>query len=296
MLLLLTRPFHFVWSGWQYYYLTYTSNLALWRTAVPLQLSFFNIRHFWSLQVEEQFYLIWPLVIYRVRRPGAIVRISLISCATILAIRIFLIAMRSLPAFSYLYLPYSPTFSCADNILFGCALSALMRTRWRKTALSFAPRILVISAAVLLIAALFNHGLDWANNFSPVAHFFIPTLGFTLIGISCTAVIAMTLQPASMTQSFFRSPFLRFLGRYSYGIYVFHWSIHGLLTEPLRLFLNTNLHSKALSVCIAGFIVGALSILIALLSYHLYEVQFLHLKRFFNYNRTSTNSPVLESS
>jgi peptidoglycan/LPS O-acetylase OafA/YrhL len=59
LLFLLTRPLHFVWSGWQYFFLTYTSNLALWRTQ-PLTLSPFNINHFWSLQVEEQFYLIWP--------------------------------------------------------------------------------------------------------------------------------------------------------------------------------------------------------------------------------------------
>src|ERR1700722_19675697 len=95
VLLLLTRPLHFSWSGWQYFYLTYTANLALWRTHIPLQLSFFNITHFWSLQVEEQFYLLWPFVVYRLRRPETLARLSLISCAVILCVRIFLVAMRS---------------------------------------------------------------------------------------------------------------------------------------------------------------------------------------------------------
>lgn len=47
LLFLLTRPFHFIWSGWQYFYLTYTANLALWYTPHPLMLEPFNISHFW---------------------------------------------------------------------------------------------------------------------------------------------------------------------------------------------------------------------------------------------------------
>src|SRR5260370_3776566 len=65
VLLALTKPLHFQWNGWQYYHLTYTSNLALWRYHVPLILPNFNINHFWSLDVEEQFYLICPFVVYR---------------------------------------------------------------------------------------------------------------------------------------------------------------------------------------------------------------------------------------
>ncbi|NYF79672.1 acyltransferase family protein [Granulicella arctica] len=281
-LLLLTWHFHFSWGGWQYYFLTYTSNLALWRSHIPLQLGVFNINHFWSLQVEEQFYLVWPLVVYRIRKPETLVRISLISCIVILGIRIFLVAMRSHPGFENIYLPYSPTFSCADNILFGCCLSALVRTRARETVLRLAPRIFAIAAAILLVAAILNGGLEWTTSI------FIQTLGFSLIGITSTAVIAMTLKPGSNTQSLFQNRALRFLGTYSYGIYVFHYSLAGWLTEPMRLFFNQHLHSKALSVILEALAVGVLSILVALLSYRLYEVPFLRLKSYFSYNRSSS--------
>jgi peptidoglycan/LPS O-acetylase OafA/YrhL len=193
-LLLLTRPLHFAWSGWQYFYLTYTANLALWRTQIPLQLGFFNISHFWSLQVEEQFYLLWPFVVYRVRQPSSLARLSLAGCALILGVRIILVAMRSHPGFGYAYLPYAPTFACAG-------------------------------------------------------------------------------------------PLLRFFGRYSYGLYVFHYSIEGAVSHPLRRLLAEHLHSKALAVLADGLVVGALSVLAALLSYHLFEIQFLRLKRFFAYTR-----------
>ncbi|HTD95382.1 MAG TPA: acyltransferase [Edaphobacter sp.] len=277
VLLLLTRPLHFVWSGWQYYYLTYTSNLALWRSHVPLVLGRFNINHFWSLQVEEQFYLIWPFIVYRVRRPLTLVRISLVSCGVILGIRIFLVAMRGQPGFDNIYLPYSPTFSCADNILFGCCLCALLRSGWSKFVVRFAPRVLAVSAGILLIAAVRNHGLDFATST------FVPTIGFSLVGICCAAIIAMTLKTGSKTQWLFKNGALRFFGKYSYGIYVFHYSLDGFFSGPIRASMNAHFHNKALSVVAGAFVVGVASVLIALLSYHLYEVRFLKLKKYFSY-------------
>ena len=281
-LLLLTLPLHFAWSGWQYYYLTYTSNLALWRWHVPLQLGSFNIYHFWSLQVEEQFYLIWPYVVFRVRKLETLIRLSLTGCAVILGIRIFLVAMRGHAGFEDLHLTYSPTFSCADHILFGCTLCALLRTRWRATVIRLAPRTLAITATLLLIAFIQNHGLDpYTTN--P----FTPTVGYTLMGISCAAIITMTLQAGSRTQHLFQASFLRFFGKYSYGIYIVHYSLDGFLTGPLRAFLNTHLHSKALSVSLGALIVTGLSVLIALVSYRFYEVPFLRLKGKFSYARTA---------
>lgn len=293
-LLLLTGPMHFVWSGWQYYFLTYTANLAV-RRAAPLDLGFFNINHFWSLQVEEQFYLFWPLVLYRFRRLETVLRISLVSCAAILGIRIFLIAMRKHPAFSGVYLPYAPTYSCADNILFGCALCVALRTRWRETVLRWAPRVLAASAVVLLIAGIYNHGLYWANDDCLPARLFIPTLGFSLIGISCAAIIAMTLKVGSGTQRLFQNRILRFFGKYSYGIYVFHMSVSGRISSSLRFFLNSHLHSKAASVLLGGIVTGALTVAVALVSYHLIEAWFLHLKRFFSYSCPATASSSLKA-
>src|SRR3984885_6673500 len=146
VLLLLPRPLHFVWSGWQYFYLTYTSNLALWRSQ-PLILPGFNITHFWSLQVEEQFYLVWPFLVYRVKRAQSLIKISLIACLVILLIRVVLVSLRS--HFHKIYLPYSPTFSCADNLLYGCCLCALLRTSARQRVLELAPRVLAFCAAIL---------------------------------------------------------------------------------------------------------------------------------------------------
>jgi peptidoglycan/LPS O-acetylase OafA/YrhL len=282
VLLLLTRPLHLTWSGWQYYYLTYSANLALWPVG-PLELGFFNINHFWSLQVEEQFYLVWPLIVYRIRHPEPLVRTALSLCAVVLAIRIFLVAMRSHPPFDNHYLVYSPTFSCADNILFGCALAAVLRTRLRQRILQAAPFVFWTALAILFLVAIPNGGLEWGSNFLP-GSIFISTIGFSLMGAASAALIAMTLTPGR-AQSLFSNSILRFFGRYSYGLYVYHYSVSGLFLHPLRAFFYTHLHSKGLAVLLEGMTSGAVSLTIAILSYHLFEIRFLHLKRFFAYSR-----------
>jgi peptidoglycan/LPS O-acetylase OafA/YrhL len=287
VLLLLTRPLHLLWNGWQYYLLTYTSNLPFWRPH-PLYLPHFNINHFWSLQVEEQFYLIWPFLVFRLKRPQSLIRISLLGCGLALLIRIVLVALR--PQYHALHLPYwapySTTFSCADNLLYGCVLCALLRTAARERVLQLAPRVFALAAATLLIAAIVYRGLAWETNL------FVPTIGFTVIGISCAALIAMALRPASTTQRIFQNSTLRFFGKYSYGLYVFHYSLDAALTGPIRRFVDAHQHSKAVGVLVGACVVLAASIIVALLSYHFFESPFLKLKRFFAYNRnTGTAAP-----
>jgi peptidoglycan/LPS O-acetylase OafA/YrhL len=283
VLLLLTRPLHFIWSGWPFYYFTYTANLALWNVG-PLNLHAFNINHFWSLQVEEQFYLVWPFLVYRIKRLQTLINFCLLTCLAILTLRIILVALR--PHLNNLYLSYSPTFSCADNLLFGCSLCILLRTSARQRVLALAPRILAICATILLLAGLRYHGLIWETNF------FVPTFGFTLVAISCAALIAMALRSGSKTQQLFANSTLRFFGKYSYGIYVFHYSLDTMLTVPTRLYVSNHLHSKALGVVAGACVVMAATIPVALLSYHFYEARFLSLKRYFSYNKKEASTPL----
>jgi peptidoglycan/LPS O-acetylase OafA/YrhL len=190
------------------------------------------------------------------------------------------------PHLHNIYLPYSPTFSCADNLLFGCCLCALLRTSARQRILALAPRVLAICAAILVVAGLHYHGLVWETTF------FVPTFGFTLAAISFASLIAMALRPGSNTQRLFATGGLRFFGKYSYGIYVFHYSLDTLLNSPTRLFVSNHLHSKALGVLAGACVVMAATIPVAFLSYHLYESRFLNLKRYFSYNKKETPTPL----
>jgi peptidoglycan/LPS O-acetylase OafA/YrhL len=177
------------------------------------------------------------------------------------------------------YIIYSPTFSCADDIVIGAFLALLLRTSARRQVLRRAPLVFVLAAVPLLLMGIANHGLSFLTSK------LVATVGISLLGIAFTALIAMSLVPASLTQRVFSNPFLRQFGRYSYGIYVFHSSIARFLTRPLRQFFNGHFHSKPFAVLAPVIILTALTFALAVASYHLIEVRFLHLKRFFQYRR-----------
>jgi peptidoglycan/LPS O-acetylase OafA/YrhL len=291
LLLLLTSPLHLDWSGLQYFYLSYTANFAFGK-AETLDLHPFNINHFWSLHVEEQFYLVWPILVFRIRRIPTLIRLCLITCAASLVFRIVAVVLR--PHYQALHLPYwtpfSTTFSCVDNLLFGCSLCAVLRTPFRQRILVLAPRVFLICSSTLVLVGCFYRGLLWQHTF------FIPTFGFTLVALAFTALIAMALSPGSQTERFFTNRILRFFGKYSYGIYVFHYSIHEILTRPTRLYIDNHLHSKVFAIVGGAAVVMAATIPLAVLSYHLYEAPFLRLKRYFSYNQQASAPSTIHAT
>jgi peptidoglycan/LPS O-acetylase OafA/YrhL len=274
--LLLTPLFHLQWNGWQYYYLTYTANLVLWRHE-PLEIGA-NIHHFWSLNVEEQFYMVWPFLVYRVRNLTTLLRIALIGSAIVLLIRIGLVLLHL--NISTPYITYAPTFSCADNLLYGCAVAILFRSKWKQMAQQMAPRVFAACATIFIALSILVGKFDFTN---PI----VCTFGFSIVGVMFAALVAVSLNPVSWASGFFSSSILRFFGRYSYGLYVYHYSIDGFLVPILRPWLAVHLGSKAVAVIGTAAVSTCISILVAVLSYHLFEVYFLKLKKFFSYQTHS---------
>jgi peptidoglycan/LPS O-acetylase OafA/YrhL len=284
LLLLLTHPLHLNWGGWGPLLFTYTSNLAFWRANQLIPLHPFNINHFWTLQVEEQFYFVWPFLVYRLQNARRIIPLALAGCGVVFLIRLSLVLYRA--RFQNIYLPYSTTFACADNLLYGCCLAALMRTSARELALRIAPFVFAAGSLLILCMGIIFRGLQWQNNIT------VPTLGFSIIAITFAALIAMTLQERSRTQRAFSNSVLRFFGRYSYGIYVFHYSVAEIVGLPVRRWANLHFHSKAFAVLSGAAAVVCVSIALALISYHLYEKRFLRLKRYFTYGSRSISNQL----
>jgi peptidoglycan/LPS O-acetylase OafA/YrhL len=133
----------------------------------------------------------------------------------------------------------------------------------------------------------------------------VQAVGYTMVGIASASllVMAVTAGRRRPVGVLFNSAWLRFLGKYSYGIYVFHGLVAVGLAEaiPLRRLLP-KVGNSVVAGCAVQVVAGSLiSIGIALASWHLYEKHFLKLKRFFEY-RTPTlegfkaNEPVRNKS
>ena len=262
----------------QEWYWSYLLNVEIARHGWPEHNA---IAHFWSLAVEEQFYLLWPLVVWAFSR-RTLLRLCVGCVVGALALRVALAAGGlALPA-------YVLTPTRIDALAIGGWLALILRDEARaheqpvRLARWDAPLLgagLAFLAAVLLLN----------RRVSPVDQS-VYTLGFTVIAVMFAASLhlALRLGPAWLVGR----P-LRLLGRYSYGLYVFHHPVIMLLGEsPLSVrrlprWLDSQLPAQVLVTLVAA----ALSLGVAALSFHLWEQPFLRLKRLFPYRPDAERSP-----
>lgn len=238
----------------------------------PLGIGGEGLPHFWSLAVEEQFYVLWPFVVFR-RSPKHIVRI----CALIMAVSLVARTV-SLLAGIQPEMIYDWTIYRMDALAMGSALAALGAmpdsNAWLRRHASRAP----LAAGVCLIAgALLTHGF-------PRTTFTTQTIGYTLLAlIFGLSVVALAFDSRVRNDWWLRpmqSAPLMSLGRYSYAMYIFHKPLHDLVGVPLLQRGWGN--DLSVTVGLAYLAVASLaSYGLAWLSYHAFEKHFLALKERF---------------
>jgi peptidoglycan/LPS O-acetylase OafA/YrhL len=231
----------------------------------------FEIGHFWSLAVEEQFYLLWPLVVFKVKSRRPLIRICLSVMIAVLLLRIFLSLTVPASVLNMEFL-YRMTFSQVDAFLFGGLLALLMRGRKESALLRLAPKLFAGASVALIVAWLVNSRFQFAH-LSP-STLWVGQYGFTLIDLASGGLILASLQPGNPLFPLMNFAPLRLLGRYSYGFYVYHVLIY----QPLVGFvLNRWRVPLAILYTVDFFIILGVSAL----SYHLLEMPFLRLKKHF---------------
>jgi peptidoglycan/LPS O-acetylase OafA/YrhL len=280
VLFLLTRPLHLQWHGQQWMLWTYLPNIPFHSQFESNPSWYLNLRHFWSLAIEEQFYLLWPLVIFWARSWRGIMTAAITGTLFSLGVRCFLVAHGQQTWFH-------ATLCALDALLPGGAVALLVRSRFRDRTMRFGLPLFLVAFSIVLSQDLrppFFHPNE-RYFFHPDYSRFLGTIGLTLISIAFAGLIASALRPGSLTQRIFSNRVLCFFGTYSYGLYVFHYSLDFAFTHPLRNFMMARHFPMAVSVFITALILAALSTAIAYASYHLYEKRFLRLKRFFPYRR-----------
>ncbi|MBJ8055497.1 acetyltransferase [Bacillus cereus] len=207
-------------SNWWYIYhkLSYFDSFS--------QLSPLN--HFWSLAVEEQFYVVWPFVIslgfYYIKKQS---RMILFIC---------LGAIASALAMAILYEPgtdpsriYYGTDTRAFSLLIGAALALIWpSSRLASKIIPQARLILDIIGGVALIIIL---TMFWkTNQYEP----FLYRGGMVLLSIATALLVANLAHPASRIAKFLRFRPLRWMGVRSYGIYLWHYPIITLTTPKVN--------------------------------------------------------------
>ncbi len=284
-MLILGHWMHFAWGGRQYVLLAYMQNTTLWFPVTDFHPgAWADLGHFWSLAVEEQFYLFWPLMVFLVRGRRRLIALALALSAVALILRIAMFLHGGSPLTIFMLTPCR-----MDTLLLGGCVALVMRgdSDWL-------PRRWMIPIALLAAAVIAGYTL-WHLGGDMRAGFFGATFGYLVIAVGCVAVLLASLDTASMAHRVFSWQFLRSLGKYSYGIYVLHIFVAYLfgtivsraLGTSLRIFLTPYLHFRPLAVLVEFCVNAAVVIFAAYLSYNLYEVHFLRLKRYFGYGRIS---------
>jgi peptidoglycan/LPS O-acetylase OafA/YrhL len=228
---------------------------------------FAKLSHFWSLAVEEQFYLFWPVLLFFCDRKIAI-RVCFSFILLAWACRLgFVLAGHSVAA--VVLMPCR-----MDSIAMGALIALLARKPGGARGLvPFAAMSFIVAGGLML--SLFCLGVvTLGDEAKLLSHFF---LDMWLFG----GVLILAIHSSSVTLwgRFWKSNFLRFFGKYSYGLYILHYPAYGLV---YRVFFVEGLSEKFPSPALMqiGYIacgIGA-SLLAALASWHLGERQMLRLK------------------
>ncbi|MEC2918866.1 acyltransferase family protein [Bacillus tropicus] len=207
-------------SNWWYIYhkLSYFDNFN--------QISPLN--HFWSLAVEEQFYVVWPFIIslglYYIKKQS---RMILLIC---------LGAFASALAMAILYEPGvdpSRIYYGTDTRAFSLLIGAVLALVWPSNRLAnkIIPKARFILDVVGGIALIIILVMFWkTNQYDP----FLYKGGMVLLSIATALLVANLAHPASRIAQFLRFRPLRWVGVRSYGIYLWHYPILTLTTPKVN--------------------------------------------------------------
>jgi peptidoglycan/LPS O-acetylase OafA/YrhL len=204
----------------------------------------------WSLAIEEQFYLIWPLVV----RYFSASQIKQIAAFVILAspvLRYFLVGHH--------VNIYSNFFCRLDGLMAGALLAVVLRSESLVPAkhVKLACVAFLIAACLAILAE--NQQVRW--------------IAFSMTSLASVSLVYLSLfSPAKWVQTFFRNRFLTYTGTISYGLYLLH---------KIPLDISKEMHAdrhpfvSILAVLVASYVLAAIS-------WMLLEKPFLKLKRFFD--------------
>jgi peptidoglycan/LPS O-acetylase OafA/YrhL len=189
------------------------------------------LQHTWSLGVEAQYYLFWPLILLFVLKVFGkkVIPTAALAIATFSGIALFLASIRAdLSSHQNISHVYFGTDTHSIGLFLGSALAVSwipqnLRLNIEKRAQDFIDFIGVFGLLGLLAAFLFIQEAD------PTSY----RIAFPLVGIFGSAIIMSVVHPASRFAPLLQHPFMVWIGERSYAIYLWHWIVFQV-TRPAQ--------------------------------------------------------------
>jgi peptidoglycan/LPS O-acetylase OafA/YrhL len=228
--------------------------------------------HFWSLAVEEHFYFVWPLIVWLCKR----------RTLTLVALGVAIASLGARATFEALHAPplalYTLTPFRLDSLCIGGFLAAYARGDGGLDRLGRASVGIALAATATLVGTyLFNRFVTralWEVLHQVRASTFSVVFGALIIR-------AVTATRGTWTHRALGGASLRWLGKYSYGLYVFHHFVaFYLLRHKTEFTVARSVGSHVVAVLLQASVGIGVSVLISLASFHLFEARVLSLKRY----------------
>jgi peptidoglycan/LPS O-acetylase OafA/YrhL len=222
----------------------------------------FNLNHLWSLAVEEQFYLLWPLIVRYTPIRWLLVLCIIMVCAGT-PLRFWVAGTQGVDSVASYVLP----FTRMDGLAAGSFLAVFLRLGLP----DFIPFDRWVARLVLLwagweVVGIFLHGTEHRL--------------YTLSALLFASLLYLSLNPhpRALLRRVFEASFLRHLGKYSYGLYIFHLMFEYVWWACFRdPFLGRG-WSPALAQTVYVVLASVGTYLLARASWALIEQPFLKLK------------------
>jgi peptidoglycan/LPS O-acetylase OafA/YrhL len=227
-----------------------------------------RLGHFWTLCVEEQFYLLWPWIVFTVRDRCKLMAICVACIVLVPLARLFAIAHMPEALVTGEVVLHSTPFRF-DTLLVGALIALLYRGAHRERMQRAAQAILAVAVLCAFSACGYWLLFRKSNVNNAVEHH---TWLLTLIAVFSGALMLRTLVPGTIPNRILNLRWLRLVGTVSYGGYVFHDIPHSEYHLLVAHYFHHWVHGIT---AVFGLV---MTLALSFLSYHFFEFPILRLK------------------